>query len=50
MIGASEFMKDAGANGMDKSYWEGETDKEIDVAQKESDRHERSMVIGAILL
>lgn len=50
MVGVSEFMKDAGANGYDKNYWENETDKEIDAAQKESDRHERSMVIGAILL
>lgn len=50
MIGASEFMKDAGANGYDKGYWEAEADKEIAMAQTESDRHERSMVIGAILM
>lgn len=44
---AAEFMKDSGVGNYDRTYWETEALKEIDVAQAESDKHERSIEQGA---
>ena len=50
MAGASEFMKDAGMGNYDRSYWLNEAEKEIQVAQFESDRSEHTMEAGPILV
>lgn len=49
MVGASEFMKDSGQGNYDRTYWEQNALAEIDVAQQESDKHERSVELGMIL-
>lgn len=48
MIGASEFMKDAGVGSYDRTYWIEEAEKEIAIAQMESDRSEHTMESGFI--
>lgn len=48
MIGACEFMKDAGVGNFDRTYWVEEAEKEIMVAQMESDRSEHTMEAGYI--
>lgn len=47
---ASEFMKDSGAGNYDRTYWETGAQKELDTAQAESDKHERSIEQGAIII
>lgn len=49
MVGASEFMKDAGVGNYDRTYWEQMTVAEIDAAQRESDRQETQIEVGMIL-
>jgi hypothetical protein len=49
MIGVCEFMKDNGAGAYDKSYWETEAEKELSNAQRESDMHQRSAEVEAII-
>lgn len=48
MAGAAEFMKDAGVGNYDRGYWEDKAEKEIMVAQSESDRSEHTLDIGWI--
>lgn len=48
MVGASEFMKDAGVGNYDRTYWDAEAEKEILIAQMESDRSEHTMEAGFI--
>lgn len=48
-MSASEYMKDAGMGNYDRTYWEVEAQKELGVAQAESDKHERSIEQGAIM-
>lgn len=43
MVGAAEFMKDAGVGNYDRTYFEQEAEKEIAVAMIESDRQQRSL-------
>lgn len=43
MIGACEYMKDAGQGNFDRTYWINEAEKEIALAQAESDLQSRSM-------
>lgn len=50
MIGAAEFMKDVGQGQYDRSYWVGEFEKELLVAQVESDRQARATEAGQILI
>lgn len=50
MLGAAEFMKDIGQGNYDRTYWETETQIEIDKAQTESDMAVRSMEEGAVLV
>lgn len=47
---AAEFMKDSGVGNYDRTYWEMEAQKELDTAQAESDKHERSIEQGAIIV
>ena len=47
---AAEYMKDSGQGNYDRSYWEAEAQKELDAAQAESDKHERSIEQGAIMI
>lgn len=49
MAGAAEFMKDAGQGNYDRTYWENEAEKEIMIAQAESDMQNRSNESGAIM-
>jgi hypothetical protein len=49
MVGASEFMKDAGQGNFDRTYWAQMTQIELDEAQRESDNQESSMELGMIL-
>lgn len=49
MIGASEFMKDAGLGNFDRTYWEQNALAEVAVAQQESDRAFNSIDVGAII-
>lgn len=48
MIGAAEFMKDAGVGQISRDYWINEAEKEIIIAQAESDRSEHTMQAGYI--
>lgn len=50
MIQAAEYMKDAGQGNFDRTYWIQVKEQELDKAQQESDMHERSLEIGAILV
>lgn len=50
MIAAAEYMKDAGQGNFDRTYWEQVKELELDKAQQESDTHERSIEVGAILV
>jgi len=50
MAAASEFVKDSGQGNFDRTYWENEAEKEIMMAQAESDRQARSIVAGMILI
>lgn len=50
MVGASEFMKDSGVGNYDRTYWEQNTLAEIEAAQEESDKHERSIMGAAVIL
>lgn len=50
MAGASEFVKDSGQGNYDRTYWENEAEKEIAMAQAESDRQGRSVVAGMVLI
>lgn len=49
MAGAAEFMKDMGQGNYDRTYWTAEAEKEILVAQIESDRQVRSQETGMML-
>lgn len=49
MIGA-EFMKDIGQGQIDRMYWSEQAAQELDSAQIESDRQQRSQQIGMILM
>lgn len=50
MIGAAEFMKDAGLGNYDRTYWEQQANDEIDMANIESDKSQRSVEIGMQLI
>lgn len=50
MAGATEFMKDAGMGNYDRTYWDSEAEKEIAMAQIESDGQFRSTQVGAIMI
>lgn len=50
MIGACEFMKDAGVGNFDRTYWVNEAEKEIVIAQAESDRSEHTLEAGWVQL
>lgn len=50
MIGAAEFMKDIGQGSIDRTYWIGEAEKELFMAQSESDMEHRSDDGGAVIL
>lgn len=50
MMSACEFMKDAGQGNFDRTYWAQLAENEISVAQTESDRAQRSMEVGMILI
>lgn len=50
MTQASEFMKDSGQGNYDRTYWVQMTQAEIEAAQQESDRSERSLEAGMILV
>lgn len=47
---AAEYMKDSGMGNYDRTYWAQMTQAELDAAQAESDKHERSIEQGAIIL
>lgn len=49
MVGAAEFMKDAGVGNYDRTYWVSETEKELAIAQMESDAQGKNIEIGAII-
>ena len=49
MAQAAEYMKDAGMGNYDRTYWVQMTEAELEVAQKESDRQERSVDAGMML-
>lgn len=49
MASAAEFMKDSGTGNYDRTYWINETEKEIIIAQTESDRSVRAMDVGMML-
>jgi len=49
MAMASEYMKDSGMGNYDRTYWVQMSEEEIEVAQAESDRQERSLAAGMIL-
>ena len=46
MAQAAEYMKDSGMGNYDRSYWVQMTEAELEAAQKESDRQERSVDVG----
>lgn len=46
---AAEYMKDAGQGSYDRTYWAQMAQTELDAAQAESDKHERSIEQGAIM-
>ena len=50
MAEAAEYMKDAGMGNYDRTYWVQMAEAEIDRAQAESDRQERSLEAGMILV
>lgn len=50
MAQAAEYMKDSGMGNYDRTYWVQMTEAEIDAAQKESDRQERSVDAGMQLI
>lgn len=50
LAGATEFMKDAGQGNYDRTYWETLAEGEIAVAMMESDRQQRSLEVGAIMI
>lgn len=47
---AAEYMKDSGLGNYDRSYWAQMAQTELDAAQAESDKHERSIEQGAIIV
>lgn len=50
MAGATEFMKDAGVGSYDRTYWDELAQTEIDMANVESDRSQRSVQAGMMLI
>lgn len=50
MVGAAEFMKDIGQGTYDRTYWVQKVAESIVTAQTESDRAQRSMEEGALIL
>lgn len=49
MAAACEFMKDNGMGNFDRMYWDQLAETEIQMAQLESDRSQRSIEVGMIL-
>jgi len=50
MVGASEFMKDAGAGQIDRNYWQEQLDAEINAVNIEQDQSLHSIQAGAIIV
>lgn len=49
MAAACEFMKDNGMGNYDRTYWDQLAEQEVQMAQVESDRSQRSLEVGMIL-
>lgn len=47
MLSAAEYLKDAGQGAFDRTYWDAEFEKELGVAQMESDRASHAAILEA---